>query len=296
MKAHPLKLLQVKSFPWSPNPPAVPRAIASRGVTSRVVASRVAPSRTPFPTAAPAAGATGRHLQNRRRGQDEQPRSQGGSNPPGRGRRRRSPLLTAAAVLAVAALAGGCGLPSAKPNSSQARQLVTSLADDPQVQQAFAAGRGEVLATDPQARRVILAEMVREQRRLLDEPTVRDDALRANAALTRATSTSRETRPEMLENTVNLLEGIPDDPELRRRLVNVMRELLKDPAIQADMAAMMRAMMASSGGGSGGSDGSGSGGGGAGAGSRGGAGGGPGGPTGPSGPASGAGASAGGET
>ncbi|HEY8487900.1 MAG TPA: hypothetical protein VIL38_02375, partial [Thermaerobacter sp.] len=126
------------------------------------------------------------------------------------------------------------------------------LADDPEVQQAFAAGRGEVIATDPQARRVILEEVVREQRRLLDEPALRDDALRANAELTRATSTARQTRPAMLENTVDLLEGIPEDPELRRRLVDVMRELMKDPAIRADLMAMMRSMMGGTAGSSGG--------------------------------------------
>ncbi|HEY8488601.1 MAG TPA: hypothetical protein VIL38_05960, partial [Thermaerobacter sp.] len=160
------------------------------------------------------------------------------SRPPG-----RAILGAVVATVTVAALAAGCSLPSAKPSDGEARQMVTSLADDPEVQQAFAAGRGEVIATDPQARRVILEEVVREQRRLLEEPALRDDALRANAELTRATSTARETRPAMLENTVDLLEGIPEDPELRRRLVDVMRELMKDPALRADLMAMMRSMM-----------------------------------------------------
>lgn len=188
---------------------------------------------------------------------------------PRSGRPCRAILRAMAAAVTVAALAAGCSLPSAKPSDGEARQMVTSLADDPEVQQAFAAGRGEVIATDPQARRVILEQVIREQRRLLDEPALRADALRANAELTRATSTARETRPLMLENTVDLLEGIPDDPELRRRLVDLIRELMKDPAIRADMMAMMRSMM---GGAAGSSGGGGTGQGGSGGGAEGGAG------------------------
>ncbi|WPD18750.1 hypothetical protein [Thermaerobacter composti] len=189
-----------------------------------------------------------------------------------RPRRRIAPTAVRIVALtmtaAVAVAAGGC-TPAAKPSPTENRRMLTSLASDPQVQQAFARGRGEVVARDAEARQVILAQVVREQRRILDEPAVRDDALRVNADLTRATSTARETRPEMLENTVDLLEGIPDDPELRRRMVDVMRRLLQDPAIRADLMALVQSMMAQSGGSGGGA----AGGSGGGAGAGGGAGG-----------------------
>ncbi|ADU52109.1 hypothetical protein Tmar_2028 [Thermaerobacter marianensis DSM 12885] len=227
---------------------------------------------------------------------------------PRRPGRPAAPMAALLAAALVAILAGGCSTPAAKPDAGQNRRMITSLASDPQVQRAFATGRGRVMATDPGTRRVILEEMVREQRRLLEEPAVRDDALRVNAELTRATSTGRETRPVMLENTVNLLEGIPDDPELRRRLVNVMRELMKDPALRADMMAMMQSMMAQSGGGgagsgsgsaggsgtTGGSGGSAGSGGGSGSGGSGAAGGGSGAGTGGTGGSGGAGGSSGG--
>ena len=169
-----------------------------------------------------------------------------------RGRPRGMALLLAG--LMAAGLAGGCTAPMGKPDPDRNRQLVTSLASDPTVQRSFATGRGRVLDRDPEARRVILGEVVREQQRLLEEPALRDDYLALNARLTREVSSAPATRPLMLENTVDLFERIPDDPELRRRLVDVMRELMKDPALHADMMAMMRSMMSQggSGGGSGG--------------------------------------------
>ena len=199
--------------------------------------------------------------------------TQGGPASP---RPRRPTAIAAVRLLAlvvtatVTVAAGGC-TPAAKPGPTENRRMITSLANDPQVQQAFARGRGEVIARDAEARRTILAQVVREQRRILDEPAVRDDALRVNADLTRATATARETRPAMLENTVDLLEGIPDDPELRRRMVAVMRRLLQDPAIRADLVALIQSTMAQSGGSGGGA--AGGSGGGAGAGAGGGSGG-----------------------
>ncbi|MFS8641117.1 MAG: hypothetical protein LOD90_10005, partial [Symbiobacteriaceae bacterium] len=101
-----------------------------------------------------------------------------------------------------------------------------------------------VSARNPEARRVILGETLREQRRMLDAPALRGNYLEVNARLTRALSAEAATRPRMLENTVDLLEGVPDDPELRRRLVNVMRELLQDPALKADLMALVQAALA----------------------------------------------------
>lgn len=169
------------------------------------------------------------------------------SHTPGPGRPRAATgarrLLAAAAILLV--LAGGCTSPLAKPApGDRAREAVTALADDSRVQQELARGRGEVIAKDPAARRVILGETLREQRRMLDDPALRGDYLELNARLTRAVSAAAETRPRMLENTVDLLEGVPDDPELRRRLVNVMRELLQDPALKADLMALVQVALA----------------------------------------------------
>jgi len=159
---------------------------------------------------------------------------------PSTGARR---LLVAVAVLSV--LAGGCTSPLTKPaTGKRAREAVTALADDAQVQQELARGRGEVIARNPEARRGILGETLREQRRMLDAPALRGNYLEVNARLTRALSAEAATRPRMLENTVDLLEGVPDDPELRRRLVNVMRELLQDPALKADLMALVQAALA----------------------------------------------------
>lgn len=165
--------------------------------------------------------------------------------PAGRGRPARR-LRALAAVAAAAVLVAGCSAPFGKPSPGErGRETFTQLAGDARVQRAFARGRGEVIARDPEARRAILGEVIVEQRRMLDDPALRDDYLELNARITREASTDPDTQPLMLENTVDLLERVPDDPELRRRLVNVMRELLKDPAIRADMMAMMQSMMQS---------------------------------------------------